>query len=126
MLIKFTDNFETNLEAIEIFWDECQFPPGYDQLLDELEQTLIPNLERFPMIGRPFISLQADSVEATHLQDKLRKKLAQMGGDNDVRQYTMENYFILYAIMNEVIYLLSIKHHKQLSFDFSHLWTDRI
>ncbi len=126
MLIKLTDNFETNLEAIEIFWDECQFPPGYDRLLDELEQTIIPNLERFPMIGRPFISLQPDSVEAAHLQDKLHKKLADIGVDNDVRQYTIENYLVLYAIIHDVIYLLSIKHNKQLSFDFTHLWTDRI
>jgi hypothetical protein len=126
MLVKFTDNFESNLETIEIFWTECQFPLGYDRLLDELEQTLIPNLERFPMLGRPFISLQPDSVEATNLQDKLREKLAQMEGNNDVRQYHTQDYLILYAIINEVIYLLSIKHHKQLSFDFNRLWVDRI
>lgn len=126
MLIKFTDTFETNLEAMEIFWDECRFPSGYDRLLFELEQTFIPNLERFPMIGRPFISLQPDSVEVMHLQDKLRKELAQMKGDNDVRQYATEDYLILYAVKNEVIYLLSIKHHKQLSFDFTHLWIDRV
>lgn len=126
MLIKFTNNFESNLAAIEIFWDECNFPLGYDRLLDELEQTLIPNLERFPMLGRPFISLPPDSVEAVHLQDKLREKLAQMEGDKDVRQYHTQDYLILYAIINEVIYLLSIKHHKQLSFDFNRLWVDRI
>lgn len=126
MLIKITGNFETNLEAIDAFWEECQFPQGYDQLLNELELTIIPNLERFPLIGRPFISLQPDSVESTHLQDKLRQKLAQMGRDNDIRQYLTENYLVLYAIINNVIYLLSIKHNKQLSFDFTHLWTDRI
>lgn len=126
MLIKITGNFEANLEAIDAFWEECQFPQGYNQLLDELEQTIIPNLERFPLIGRPFISLQPDSVESTHVQDNLRKKLAQMGRGNDIRQYLTEDYLILYAIIHDAIYLLSIKHSKQLSFDFTHLWTDRI
>ena len=29
----------------------------------------------------------------------------------------MTDYLLLYALVGEVIYLLAIKHHKQLSFD---------
>ena len=47
----------------------------------------------------------------------------------DMREYVMTDYVVLYAVLDEtadrpsVVHLLSIKHHKQLSFDFERLWT---
>lgn len=125
MTIKFTENFEANLETIEAFWSESDFPQGYDRLLDELSDTVIPNLERFPTMGRPFLASRPESVEAVSKQEKLRAQLARLGESGDIREYVMEDYLLLYAILNEAVYLLSIRHHKQLSFDFAHLWLDR-
>lgn len=124
--VKFTENFEANLEAIAAFPGQAYFPQGYDQLLDEIGSTIIPNLERFPDMGRPFSSLPPDSVEAFSKQEKLRARLARLGEYSDIREYVTADYLLLYAVIKDVVYLLSIRHHKQLSFDFARLWMDRI
>jgi hypothetical protein len=37
----------------------------------------------------------------------------------EIREYVMTDYLLLYALAGEVIYLLAIKHQKQLAFAFS-------
>lgn len=69
--LKFTKNFELNLEAIEAFWAENDFPQGFDCLLDELGQTVTPNLERFPTMGGPFLLRHPESVKAVSKLEKL-------------------------------------------------------
>ena len=118
IVIKLTANFERNLESIEQFLLEMDAPQVFDALLDELEVTVIPNLERFAGIGRPFMNRPIRSVETSNSLDGLAKKL----GDGELREYLFSRYLILYARYDSVIYLLSIKHHRQLSFDFEHLW----
>ncbi len=120
--IRFTANFEANLLAIEAYWAEIDSPRDYDRLLDELGDTVIPNLERYPAMGRPFMARQAESVEAVSAQEKLRTQLARLGESSDIRESLMEDYLLLYAIIDRAVCLLSIRHHKQLSFDFPQLW----
>jgi hypothetical protein len=119
--IKFTANFESNLAEIEAYWVLNQFPQGYDRLLDDLSETLIPNLERFPGMGRPFIQRQPESVEAVTRLEALNKRLAKLDRTGEFREYVMEDYLILYLTLESAAYLLAIKHHKQLSFDFNRL-----
>ena len=120
--VKFTANFETNLEAVEKFLLETDTPQFFDALLDELGDTVIPNLERFPDMGRLFMARSVRSVEVSNSLDALRKKLR----DGQLREYLLANYLILYVRIDRngesTIYLLSIKHHRQLSFDFESLW----
>lgn len=116
--VKLTANFERNLDSIEQFLLEADAPQAFDALLDELEVSVIPNLERFAGIGRPFMERPVRSVETTNNLDRLVKTL----GDGELREYLISSYLILYARYDAVIYLLSIKHHRQLSFDFEHLW----
>lgn len=123
--IKLTANFENNLAAIERFCDENDCPQTYDQLLEELAGTVLPNLERFPQIGQPLLTRPADSIEALSKQELLRTRLSRLGADSDIREYVAEHYLILYARINEVVHLLSIRHHKQLSFDLLGLWRPR-
>lgn len=124
--VRLTENFEANLDAIEAFWDENDSPQSYDRLLDELSDIVIPNLGRFPALGRPFATRQSDSAEAVAKQEKLQAQLARLGDESDIREYVTAEYLILYAVVNRMaVYLLSIRHHKQLSFDFVHLWQDR-
>lgn len=122
--VRLTGNFEANLNAIEAYWDENDLPQSYDRLLDELVDTVIPNLRRFPALGRSFIAYRPDSAEAVASQEKLQRQLAGLGDDADIREYVMTEYLLLYAVINEAVYLLSIRHHKQLSFDFTHFWQD--
>ena len=121
--IKLTANFERNLADIEQFLTEAQAPQAFDSLLDELLATVIPNLERFPGMGRPFLNRAVGSVEATNALTALRAKLQTLLADsNGLREYVMDFYLVLYAQTEGVIYLLSIKHHRQVSFDFESHW----
>ena len=121
--VKFTANFEANLTLIETFWSENEHPQGFDRLLDELGETVIPNLERFPAMGRPFLARQPESVEALARLEKLEKRVAKLDGKSELREYVMEEYLVLYAVLKSAIYLLAIKHHKQLWFDFELITT---
>ena len=119
--VKFTANFEANLAAIEVFLTERQFAQGYDRLLDELGEVVVPNIERFPAMGRPFLAHAAQSVEALAVADRLRARLAE---DAELREFVMHDYVILYALVRDSAYLLSIKHHRQLSIDLGSFWFD--
>ena len=121
--VKLTANFERNLEEIEDFLDQAGAAPAYDALLDELLTTIIPNLERFPDMGRSFLARPARSVETTNSLNALRNKLAALTCDPDaVREYVLSDYILLYAHVESIIYLLAIRHHRQLSFDFESHW----
>lgn len=124
MSIKFTANFEANLEAIEAFYLDADAAQAYDRLLDELGDTILPNLEQFPRMGRPFLDRPPDSVEAASRLKPLRAQLARLGENSDIREYVTEHHLILYALVDGIVYLLSIRHHKQLSFDFANFWKE--
>jgi plasmid stabilization system protein ParE len=121
-LVKLTANFERNLEEAEAFLLEADAPLAFDALLNELTDTVIPNLERFPGMGRLFFERPIRSVEASNGVDRLKRKLQTLAHDAEIREYVMANYLLLYARVDKLIYLLSIRHHRQLSFDFESLW----
>ncbi|MBK8401297.1 MAG: type II toxin-antitoxin system RelE/ParE family toxin [Propionivibrio sp.] len=122
-VVKFTANFERNLEGIELFLTEVDIPQAFDGLLDELLETVIPNLERFPEMGRPFLARQPRSVETTNALATLRAKLLALTTDPEaLREYVLKNYLLLYVQVGNAIYLLAIRHQRQLSFDFEGYW----
>lgn len=118
-VVTLTANFERNLESIEIFLAEAEAQHAYDALLDELFFTVIPNLEQFPDIGRSFMNRPVKSIEAVNAVTALQAKVQ----NGQLREYLSPDYLVLYARYAETIYLLSIKHHRQLSFDFSGHWS---
>lgn len=121
--VKFTANFERNLEDIERFLIEAGAPQAFDGLLDELPETTIPNLERFPAMGRSFLRHRVRSVEATNAVATLTKKLATLTPEAEtIREYVLTHYLMLYAVIGETVYLLAIRHQRQLSFDFEGHW----
>jgi plasmid stabilization system protein ParE len=121
-LVKLTANFERNLEETESFLLEADAPKAFDALLDELIDTVIPNLERFPGMGRLIFERHTRSVESRNGMDALKRKLKDLAQDGEIREYVMSHYLLLYARFDTTIYLLSIRHHRQLSFDFQSLW----
>ncbi|MBK8119763.1 MAG: type II toxin-antitoxin system RelE/ParE family toxin [Sulfuritalea sp.] len=122
-VVKLTTNFERNLEGIEFFLTEVQAPLAFDGLLDELLETVISNLGRFPEMGRPFMARQPRSVETTNALATLRTKLSALTPDTDaLREYVLKDYLLLYAPIGGAIYLLAIRHQRQLSFDFEGHW----
>ena len=120
--VKLTANFEHNLEEVEAFLLEAEVPHAFDALLDELTDTVIPNLERFPDMGRLFVERPAGSVETTNGLARLTKQLDAIAEDSELRQYVMAQYLLVYAQIRGTVYLLSIRHHRQLSFDLASHW----
>lgn len=116
--VKLTANFEANLGEIGAFLAQADAIHAYDVLLAELADTVIPNLERFPRMGRPFFNRSAGSVEALEKTGRLAKRI----GNGELREYLSGDYLLLYALMEQTVYLVSIKHSRQLSFDFERLW----
>ena len=121
--VKFTANFERNLEDIERFLSEAEASQAFEGLLDELLETVIPNLERFPEMGCSFMARQPRSVESTNALATLRTRLSTLTPDTDaLRDYVLKDYLLLYALIGGTIYLLAIRHQRQLSFDFEGQW----
>lgn len=117
--VELTASFLERLDAIEAFLTEADAAFAFDDLLAELRATVIPNLARFPRIGRRYLNNPPQSAEA----------LAQLaalpaGAASALREYLHGDYLMLYTAMdaNATVYLLSIRHHRQLSFDFAKLW----
>jgi len=118
--VEITAHFRRNLDTVEAYLSEVGAPREFDALLDDLAGTIIPNLERFPDMGRDFYARAAGSVEAVRAVEGLRS----LGGSGHLREYILPPYLLLYGRTEETIYLLSIRHHRQLSFDFPGLWGD--
>jgi plasmid stabilization system protein ParE len=121
--VKLTANFESNLEAVDAFLLEAEAPQAFDALLDELTDTVIPNLERFPGMGRLFLGRSPRSVEVANGIDRLTRQLGTIAKDGELREYVMADYLLLYAQIKDTVYLLSIRHQRQLSFEFHALWS---
>lgn len=64
--VQLTAHFEHHLEEREAFLVEAEAPHVSDALLDELVGSVIPNLERFAGIGRPFLERPVRSVEVAN------------------------------------------------------------
>ena len=121
--VELTASFLERLDAIEAFLVEADAGFAFDHLLAEIRATVIPNLRRFPRIGRRYLANPPQSAEA----------LAQLaalpaGAPDALREYLHGDYLLLYTVVDAyaqaraMVYLLSIRHHRQLSFDFARLW----
>ena len=80
---------------------------------------MIPNPRRFPRMGRRYLDQPPQSAEAI-------AQLAQLpaGAADGLRALGDGDYLIPYTEeeRSATVYLLSIRHHRQLSFDFARLW----
>ena len=120
--IKLTAYFERNLGEIESFLDEAKETKAFDALLTELTDTVLPNLQHFPAMGRDLLGRPVHSVEVANGAESLTAQLRGLDPDGELREYVMSHYLLLYARIQGAIFLLSIRHHRQLSFDFQALW----
>lgn len=117
--VRLSENFERNLGDIEQFLVDAGVPHIFDGLLDGLVSHVIPNLEDFPEMGPSFMAHTGNSVEVVRALDALRAKLP-LG--TELRQCLWSDYLVLYAWDGRVVNLLSVKHHRQLSFDLNSRW----
>lgn len=117
--VELTASSLVRLAAIEAFLTEADAAFAYDRLLDELRSTVIPNLLRFPRIGRRYLDQPPQSAEALTQLAALPPGVA-----DRLREYLHGDYLILYTLAapGHLVHLLSIRHHRELSFQFSGLW----
>lgn len=115
--VEVTASFLERLASIDAFLTEADAAFAYDDLLAGLRDTVVPNLARFPRIGKRYLDQPPQSAEAL-------AQLAQLpaGAADALRVYLHSDYLILYTVTDTTVYLLSIRHHRQLSFDFARLW----
>ena len=114
--VELTTNFLARLESIEGFLGEAG-AAAFDKLLAEIRSVVIPNLSRFPHMGRRYLDEPPRSTEALS-----QISLLPAGAASALCEYLHGDYLLLYAVIAEVVYLLSIRHHRQLSFDFARFW----
>lgn len=115
--VEVTESFLARLDSIEAFLTEADAALAYDSLLAGLRATVVPNLARFPLMGRRYLDQPPQSVEALEQLAKLPA-----GAADGLRVILHSDYLLLYSVVSDVVYLLSIRHHRQLSFDFFGLW----
>ncbi|AAZ98230.1 conserved hypothetical protein [Thiobacillus denitrificans ATCC 25259] len=117
--VELTASFLQCLEAVEAFLREADAEQTFDALLAELRGSVIPNLSRFPRIGRRYLDNPPQSAEALAVLAALPA-----GRADALRVYLHGDYLILYIASetDATVYLLSVRHHRQLSFDFARLW----
>lgn len=117
--VELTASFLARLNAIEALLTEAGTAQAFDDLLFELREVVLRHLRRFPRIGRRYLDHSPQSAEA----------LAQLaalpaGAAHALREYPHGDCLLLYACVDAstTVYLLSIRHHRELSFDFARLW----
>lgn len=117
--VRFTENFANNLDSIRDYFAVQEAESLFEQLLDRLFEEFVPNLGRFPRMGRSFLDVEPNSDEGRALLARLRERA---GKEMEIREYIAGDYLILYAIRKSTVFLLAIRHHLQLSFDLKGHW----
>ena len=117
--VELTASFLDRLDAIDAFLTEAGVAFAFDDLLAGLRKTVIPNHARFPRIGRRYLANPPQSAEALAQLSALPA-----GTASALREYLHGDYLILYLTIDAraSVYLLSIRHHRELSFDLARLW----
>lgn len=114
----FTRNFSANLDEIEAFLGAEAASP-FAQLFERLVTGVVPQVCRFPLSGRSFLERSILSTQAHALVERLKERLRE--GD-DIRELIVDDYVVLYLVRGKDVVFLSIKHHRQLSYDLKAFW----
>ena len=114
-----TQNFDRNLAAIQDFLSTAGASQAFGELLERLGAEVIPNLQRFPDLGADFLARAPLTADGVALFEEVVKAA---GPGSHVRQLIDGDYLILYLVRGDSVYLLAIKHHRQLSFDLMGHW----
>ena len=111
MRVEYAALFNQHLERIEQFCAQHETSPAYRSLLDDIDTVIIPNLERFPRIGKPYLEATVESTEALMAVAKLPRNAG-----NLLRKYVHDDYILLYVLGDDTLHLVAIRHHKETTF----------
>lgn len=125
--VELSASFLQCLDGIEAFLLAADAGFAFDALLAGLRDKVIPNLRRFLRIGRRYLDNPPRSAEALAQLAAIAAEHAS-GAADALREYLHGDYLLLYTVADAsraaggTVVLLSIRHHRQLSFDFAKLW----
>ena len=119
--VELIGHFLACLDSVADYLEEAEAGFAYDDLLARLRAELIPNLSRFHGMGRRYLDTPPRSVEGLGLLATLPPVAA-----DRLRLILLGDYLVLYVVDDgtRTVTLLSIRHHRQLSFDFARMWGD--
>ena len=115
---RFTENFSANLSAVEKFLAP-QSRTTFRRFLARLLDDAIPTLCRFLLSGRSFLTRTIKSTKARVLRKQLSKLLKK---EDDLREFVMDEFLVLYLVRQGQVIFLTVRHHRQLSFDLKQFW----
>jgi hypothetical protein len=81
---------------------------------DDLFERIVPTLERHAEIGRPYALRKLGSDGEAAALAELAPLLAVSAAE--VREWVEREFTILYLVTPEKVYLVNLKHHKQLGY----------
>ncbi|QNM97819.1 type II toxin-antitoxin system RelE/ParE family toxin [Chitinimonas koreensis] len=111
--IRVTRNFDANVDRIEAFWQGLGHETAVDRLLVVIRDEVVPNLARFPRLGRAARLDAVESVQGLAAWGRVRRRL----GSGELREYLFDDYLLLYLYRNDEIHLLAIRHAREAGFD---------
>jgi len=117
--VRSSANFRRNLERIRTFLDSAEAPAAFVSLVERLAEETVPTLEHFPEIGADFLGRAPASADGMAV---FAKVVSLLGPGASLRQYILGDYVILYRLEGRSVDLLAIRHHRELSFDFTGHW----
>ncbi len=116
----FTENFSSNLADIESFLG-ADGAGYFAKFFDRFVEEVVANACRFPLSGRSFLERSIYTTQAEQLAERLKLRLQD---DDHIRELIVDDFLILYLVRADRIVFLSIKHHRQLSYDLKTLWRE--
>ncbi|BBU26978.1 hypothetical protein BTHE68_07120 [Burkholderia sp. THE68] len=115
-------SFAARLSDMERYWVRKDNLDGFVRILQSLEEEVVPLLQRFPALGRRFLNTRPDTVHALLAYEKLADATESASIAAELREYVFDDHVLLYLLADDTIYLVSIRHCKEVSFEFDYLW----
>lgn len=103
------------LERAQDFLFDAGAVTAAERLHDDALGKVSERLAQFPRVGRDFLARNVATAEALALVEAVR---VASGGSIELREHVVGDYLVLYALRGDVLYLLTLRHHRQCGFDF--------
>ena len=100
-----TANFWRNVEGLRSF--RTQHPSGFEHAIGKLQDDVLPLLRQHPSVGRLY-------GPGRPIIEKVVSRL----GEGVLREALIDEYVMLYLVGTKQIFLLSLRHGRELTYDF--------
>lgn len=108
-------SFERSLEAMRRFLEQNEAPRSvYVEVVNAIVGRLFPLLEDHPRAGRDWLLNPPPTESGKLLQ---RRVLARLEGRRELREFVLDQLWVLYAVEGNTVTLLAVRHHRQLGFE---------